>query len=67
MSNLAVWSKSLELIENVGISADSTFLFWAIEPKRKRGIDGMFGKGPFKLREIKKSHFFWKEIDSEVI
>ena len=33
------------VIKNLKISADSTFSFWAIEPKRKREINGISRKG----------------------
>ena len=67
MSDLSVWQKSPELIVNLRISADTAFSFWAIESKRKRGFGGISRKGQFKPKENDQSHFFWTEIDCEVI
>ena len=44
---LLVCQKSPDLIENLKIPADSILLFWAIQPKRKREIDGISGKDQF--------------------
>ena len=65
MSDLSVWQKSPDLIENLKISADSAFSFWAIEPKLKGGIGRVSRKGQFWRRESDQSNFFCKEIDCE--
>ena len=67
MSDLSVWQKSPDLIVNLKISADFTFSFWAIDPKRKHGICGIYGKEQFCRTESDQSKFFCKEIDCEVI
>ena len=54
-------SKFQEAIENLKISADSAFPFWAIEPKWKRGIGGISRKGHFRRKGSDQSHFCCKE------
>ena len=44
MTDLSVWQKSPESIENREISAASPFSFWVIEPKEKRVLGGIFKK-----------------------
>ena len=67
MSDLSVWQKSPDLIVNLKISADFMFSFWAIDPKRKHGICGIYGKEQFYRRECDHSKFLFKKIDCEVI
>ena len=49
-----MWSKSSELLENLKTSADSAFLFWPIEAKRKHETGGISKKCQFKPREINR-------------
>ena len=49
--------KSLILIKNLKISADSAFSFWAIESKRKRGISGISRKATFVSVIYQIMHF----------
>ena len=63
VSDLSTWQKSLDLVVNLKISADSTFLFWAIESKRKRRIDIISRKGHFRRRKSEQSHFFCKKLN----
>ena len=48
--------------EKIKISADSAFLLWAVEPKRKHTIGRISGKGHFRRRESDQSHFFCKKL-----
>ena len=45
----------------------SVFSFRALEPKRKRGIGGISGKGQFRMKKRLQTDFLYNEIDHEVI
>ena len=63
MTDLSVWQKSPESIENREISADSPFSFWVMEPKEKRVLGGIFKKvNSGEEKVIRATSFVMKSI-----
>ena len=62
MSDFSVWKKSLELIENLKVSAESTSSFLAIEPKTKMQNLRNLYKRSIQSGESYQGHFFYKKM-----